>query len=241
MRTIIIEDEADAQSLLRKIIDEYCSEVDLLGSATDVKSGIALINEVKPDFIFLDIQIIGGTGFDILDNFEEINFDIIFTTAYEEYALKAFDYEAIQYLLKPYSPKNVIDAVNRLKKKKSDLKLIRKILQSSNKEKLSNRLTIHSNEGIEFIDIDRIIRLEADRSYCSIYMEEGQKLTVSKPLRILEEELTLYTFFRSHESHLINLKKLKKYVNEDGGYLLMTDDSVVPLARRRKAEILKLL
>lgn len=189
----------------------------------------------------MDIQIIGGTGFDILDNFEEINFDIIFTTAYEEYALKAFDYEAIQYLLKPYSPKNVIDAVNRLKKKKSDLKLIRKILQSSNKEKLSNRLTIHSNEGIEFIDIDRIIRLEADRSYCSIYMEEGQKLTVSKPLRILEEELTLYTFFRSHESHLINLKKLKKYVNEDGGYLLMTDDSVVPLARRRKAEILKLL
>lgn len=242
MRTIIIEDEADAQSLLRKIITEYCSDVELLGTTADVISAIALINELKPDFIFLDIQINGGTGFDVLDSFEELDFDIIFTTAYEEYALKAFGYDATHYLLKPYSPKNVIDAVSRLQKKKSDFKLIRKLLdKNSNVDKLSNRLAIHSNEGIEFIDIDRIIRLEADRSYCSIYMEEGQKLTVSKPLRILDEELTPYKFFRSHESHLINLKKLKKYVNEDGGFLLMTDDSVVPLARRRKAEILKIL
>lgn len=242
MRTIIIEDEEDAQSLLQKIINEYCSEVDIIGHAKDVKSAISLIQESKPDFILLDIQITGGTGFEVLDSFTDINFDIIFTTAYEEYALKAFDYEAIHYLLKPYSPKTVIEAINRIKKKKSDIKLIRQLInQFSGTKKLSNRLAIHSNEGIEFVEIDRIIRLEADRSYCSIYIEEGQKLTVSKPLRTLSEELAPYQFFRSHESHLINLKKLKKYINEDGGYLLMMDDSVVPLARRRKAEILKIL
>ena len=178
----------------------------------------------------------------MLDSFSELDFDVVFSTAYEEYALRAFDYEAIHYILKPYSPKNVVEAVNRVKKKKSDLKLIQQLAEKFSREKkLSNRLTIHSNEGIEFVDIDRIIRLEADRSYCSIYLEEGQKLTVSKPLGILDDELATYQFFRSHESHLINLQKLKKYINEDGGYLLMKDDSIVPLARRRKAEILKML
>jgi len=242
MRTIIIEDEKDAQSLLHKIIIEYCNEVDVVGHAKEVKSAISLIQKSKPDFIFLDIQITGGTGFDVLDSLTEIDFDIIFTTAYEEYALKAFDYEAIHYLLKPYSPKTVIEAVTRVKKKKSDINLIHQLInQFSGEKALPNRLTIHSNGGIEFVEIDQIIRLEAARSYCSIYMEEGHKLTVSKPLRILDEELAPYHFFRSHESHLINLKKLKKYINEDGGYLLMMDDSVVPLARRRKAEILKIL
>jgi len=242
MRTIIIEDEVDAQSLLRKIITEYCNEVEIVGVVPDVKSAISLIEKMKPDFIFLDIQINGGTGFEVLDNLQEIDFDIIFTTAFEEYALKAFDYQAIHYLLKPYSPKGVIEAVNRVKNKKSDIKLIRQLAaQYSKEKKIKNRLTIHTSEGIEIIEIERIISVEADRAYCYVYMEAGQKLMVSKPLRILEEALVDYNFFRSHDSHLINLDKLKKYVSEDGGYLVMTDDSKVPLARRRKAEILKIL
>lgn len=242
MRTIIIEDEQDAQSLLRKIINEYCNEVEIIGIVADVKSAISMIEKMKPDFVFLDIQINGGTGFEVLDNFHEINFDIVFTTAYEEYALKAYDYKAIHYLLKPYSPKSVIEAVNRAKNKKSDIKLIRQLAEKFSKEqKINNRLTIHTSEGIDIIEIESIISVEADRAYCYVYMEDGQKHIVSKPLGLLEKALEHHNFFRSHDSHLININNLKKYVNEDGGYLVMMDNSRVPLARRRKAEILKIL
>lgn len=242
MRTIIIEDEVDAQSLLQKILDEYCLDIHVLGAATGITTGISLIQEVQPDFIFLDIQLIDGTAFELLEKIEDINFDIIFTTAFEEYALKAFDYDAVHYILKPYSPKSVMQAVERVKKKRVSTKWIQEVKQHLSKQKNRfDRLSLNTADGIELIDIDSIIGIEADRSYSIIKTIDGKRKTVSKPLSYFAKELEGHNFFRSHDSHLIHLKNLKKYCNEDGGYLLMIDESVVPLARRRKAEILKLI
>lgn len=240
VRTAIIEDEVDAQSLLSSIIKEYCPSLQLVGIAGNISDGIALIEESKPDLVFLDIELEGGTSFQLLDRLKHMSFRIIFTTAYDQYALKAFKYETIDYILKPYSPQDVIKSIERVRRTQHDIAIFNRLeyLIEQNDTSQNTKINIQTCEGISLISISDIVRLEADRSYCFVYLSDGERLLVSKPLKDFESQLPEDQFFRVHSTHLINMEYINKYIKEDGGFIIMTDGSHVPLARRRKHEFL---
>ncbi len=237
MTTVIIENEKDSQSLLKKILNEFCPQVEILSIVGSVNAAKHQLKQHQPDFVFLDIQIDGGTAFDLLDQMEEREFEVIFTTAYDEYAVKAFKYEALHYILKPYNPIDIQEAISRIT---PQIALTQTNILAGLRNEI-RRLRVNTNSGFQLYDIDKIIRVEADRSYCNIYLEDELKITISKPLSHLEQQLKDYNFFRSHESHLINLDKLVEYDSEEGNFLLMSDQTKVPLARRRKSEIINIL
>jgi len=241
LRAAIIENELDAQSLLSSIISEFCPNLSLVGTAASISNGLTMLEETKPDIVFLDIEIEEGTSFEMLSKIPNYNFNIIFTTAYDHYALEAFKYGAIDYLLKPYSPQDVLAAIERVHKSHYDNAIFNRIeyLLKQNTSSSGSRIAINTSDGISFISINDIIRIEADRSYCYLHLSDGEKLLVSKPLKELESQLQPANFFRVHSTHLINTDYIKKYSKEDGGTIIMTDGSIISIARRRKQEFLE--
>ena len=233
MKTIIIENELKAQRLLTKIINEYCTELDILGVAKSISAGRQLILEKEPELIFLDIQLDDGDGFDLLDVLKTQNLKIIFTTAFNDYAIKAFKYEAIDYLLKPISPKDVMKAVEKATKI-SESQLSYTKLKALLDRVQDDRLSIKTNEGISMIPKSEIVRIEGDGAYATIYLMNGQKEMVSRSIGNLEKEISSDNFLRVHTSHLINKNHLRKYIREDGGYALMSNGAQVPVSRRKK-------
>jgi len=232
---IIIEDELDAQQLLANILNDYCPDIQVLGIAEDIESAVKLIQTVQPRLVFLDVNLKNDCGFGVLDQFLIRPFKVIITTAFEEHALKAFQYEAVDYILKPYAPSQVIKAIEKIRKLNGKADVFEKLesLIYNSKQTIS----LPTNEGIDIIRIDTIVRIEADRA-CCLFLVGGVRKMISKALKEIQDLLPDY-FFRSHTSHLINLEKLIKYAKEDGGYALMCDDSKIPIARRRKVEFLE--
>ncbi len=243
IHTVIIEDERDAVSLLSGIINEYCPSLLIVGVAGNIPDGLKLIEDVKPNLVFLDIEIEGGTSFQLLDRLKHVSFKIIFTTAYDQYALKAFKYGAIDYLLKPYSPKDVVRSIERVKKTQYDQTIFNRLdyLIKQNKPSQNIKINIPTSEGMNIVSVSNIIRIEAYRSYCFAYLSDGDRILVSKPLKDLEAMLPDYMFFRVHSAHLINMDYVKKYIKEDGGSIVMNDGCHIPIARRRKSEFLAIL
>lgn len=243
VRAAIIEDELDAQSLLSGIIREYCPSLQLVGKSGNVTDGLRLIEDTKPDLVFLDIEIEGGTSFQLLDRLKHMSFKIIFTTANDQYALKAFKYGAIDYLLKPYTPQDVLKSVQRVRRTQYDQAIFNRLdyLIKQNKPSQNIKINIATSEGMNIVSVSDIIRLEADRSYCFVCLSDGERMLVSKPLKDLESQLPSDIFFRVHSTHLINMDYIKKYIKEDGGSIVMNDGNHIPIARRRKAEFLALL
>ena len=244
IKTIIIEDEFSSQNLLSTIINEYCINLELIGVATDMPSGIKLINATKPDLVFLDIELGNGNAFDLLDCISDKDFSIIISTAYENYALKAFKYEAVDYLLKPYSPKDVIQAVSKVKKRSLDrhvLTQLKQIMSDTSSEGTSGKLCIPSSEGIKVFNLADVVRIEADGSYCVLHSIDRTKFVASKTLKDIEEMLPSKTFYRVHVSHLINLSLIDQYLKEEGGAVIMNNGDRVPLSRRKKQEFLELM
>jgi len=241
--TVIIEDEVDAQSLLSGIIREYCPSLQLVGIASNIKDGIALLEKTKPELVFLDIEIEDGTSFQLLDRLKHMSFKVIFTTAYDQYALKAFKYGAIDYLLKPYSPQDVLKSIERVRRTQYDQAIFNRLdyLIKQNTSTGRNKISIPTSEGMNLVSVNDIIRLEADRSYCYVFLSDGERMLVSKPLKDFERQLPSDLFFRVHSTHLINMDYIKKYIKEDGGSIELNDGSCVPIARRRKQEFLDLL
>jgi two-component system LytT family response regulator len=235
---IVIEDESDAQQLLASILRDYCPDIQLLGIAADVESAVNLIQELQPELIFLDVNLKNECGFELLDKFLFKPFKVIITTAFEEYALKAFEYEAIDYILKPYSPLQVSKSVNRIKKIKSKEGVFKNLESLIHKSNKVLTISLPTNDGINIFKVKDIVRVEADRAYCMIFLENGVRRMISKALKEIEEILPEY-FYRTHTSHLINLEKLQKFAKEDGGYALMSDGSKIPIARRRKVDFLE--
>ncbi|MFT4534009.1 MAG: two-component system LytT family response regulator [Saprospiraceae bacterium] len=243
VRVAIIENEVDAKPLLSSIIREYCPSLELVGMAKNIEDGLSLIESMKPDLVFLGIEIDGGTSFQLLDRLVHMSFKIIFTTAYDRYALKAFKYGAVDYLLKPYSPQDVLKSVERVRRTLYDQAIFNRLdfLMKSNKSEHNKKMTIPTSEGVSVISVNDIIRVEADRSYCFICLSDGERMLVSKPLKDLEKSLPRALFYRVHTTHLINMEYIKRYVKEDGGCVMMNDGSSVPIARRRKQHFLKML
>lgn len=239
-KAIIIEDETAAQQLLSNILKDYCPSVKILGVANSLNTALSLITETKPDILFMDIELEDCTAFDVLKEIDHKEYKIIFTTAYDEYALKAFKFDAIDYLLKPYTPQEVIKALNKVEKRALDQDVLSRIVNSmiEKNDATKKKIALTNSDGIVMVDVDNIIRIEADRSYCYVYENGQKKMTISKPMIELEKLLQGHSFFRSHASHIININYLRRYSYEDGGMAILNDGTQVPVSRRKKQEFL---
>src|SRR5512139_1108537 len=243
--TVIIDDEPDAVDFISSIIGEYCPGLEVTGKAHNVKDGVKLIKEIKPELVFLDVEMPNGTGFDLLTHFPDKDFDVVFITAFNHYAIKAIKFSAVDYILKPININEFIEAVNRVVKKRSErgtqgnesIKALMENLRSS----FPSRLAIPTSDGMEYLNPKDIIRIEADRSYSWFFITGNRKILVSKHLKEFQELLSDRYFFRPHNSHLINLKYVRKYIRKEGGYIEMTDSSLIPVSRNRKDMFLAIM
>jgi two-component system LytT family response regulator len=241
LKAIIIDDEEDARSTLRAFIKQYCPQVELVEEGTGVQDGYSKVLAHEPDLVFLDIQMDDGTGFDLLEKIRAPKFNVIFCTAFDEYAIKAFKFSAIDYLLKPIDPDELMEAVSKVKKDdESNTPRIESLIQNRSQPEM-DRITLSSQEGLTFVKLENIMRLESDSNYTHFFLTTGEKITVPKSLKEYELILPTSKFFRTHQSHIVNLAYVKKFMREDGGYVLMEDGSEVLVARRRKEEFIAVL
>lgn len=242
MRALIVENEIAASNLLANILSEYCSDIKIEGVAKTITQGIHLISKLKPEIVFLDIELDDGESFEILDKIENRDFKVIFTTAYDQHALKAFGYEAIDYLLKPYCPSSVSKAVLRVQKLEQNHRVFKKLNDMLDLNNLqSDTISVPHADGLTIIEINNIARCEAQQSYCDIHTKDGQKIILSKPLANIERRLDMNKFVRCHASHLVCKDYIKELSTKDGGYILLKNGDQVPVSRRRKQEILERL
>ena len=242
IRAIIVEDEEKARSNLMQILSEYCSNVEVVDAQDNVKSGVQAIQQHSPDLVFLDVHMQGETGFDLLEQIGSIDFEIIFTTAHNEYAVKAFKFSAIDYLLKPVDIDELINAVKKAGDKiKHDATKERYELVIENlkgQKSTFNKIALPTAEGLIFVQVAEIIRCESEDNYTHFFLKDGERILVSKTIKYFEELLTDQDFFRVHQSHLININHIKEYHKGEGGYAIMSDDSAVIVSRRKKEAFL---
>ena len=241
---IIIEDELASQNLLSQILIESCPMVKLEGIFSTKLDAISNIQSIKPDIVFLDIELEDCTAFNILESIDHSFFKIIFTTAHEEYALKAFKYAALDYVLKPYAPSDIISAISRVKTQdypKEVLSQLNRLVTMQSIQQNSTKISLKTSEGIYLVDVEEITNIEADGSYSIINLANGKTKVVSKNLKYFDELLKVYNFYRVHDSHLININSIEAFKKEDGGFLLMQNDRKIPVSRRRKTEFLALI
>lgn len=243
IRTIIINSDIDTHPLLLEIIQEYASNLEIIGIARDTNEGIQLIENHKPDLIFLDLEMKDTASFEILDYFKNPTFKIILTSEDEKHALKAFKYGAIDYIVKPFNPQDVLNSIDRVKRTQFNEAIYNRLdyLIRQNHVRPNYKITIPTSDGINVLSISDILRIEADRSYCFIYLTDGDRILVSKPLKDIESMLPEEVFFRVHSAYLINLDYVKRYSKEDGGNIILNDGSHIPIARRRKKEFFERL
>lgn len=236
--TVVIDDEPDAVDFITSIAAEYCPDLNVCGKAHNVRDGITLINEIKPDLVFLDVEMPNGSGFELLKHFKEKTFDIVFVTAFNHYAIQAIKFSAVDYILKPININEFIEAVHRVVSKRSSGNFTGNENFDTLLENLISvhptRLVIPTSDGREYLNPNEIIRIEADRSYSWFYIVDRHKILVSRHLKEFQDLLNDRNFFRPHNSHLINLNFVKKFIRHDGGYIEMTDGSQVPVSRNRK-------
>lgn len=237
MRTVIIEDEERSRKVLESLLERYCPELEIVGLADSVVSGIRTLKDKKPDLIFLDVRLYDGTGFDILESIGDLDASLIFTTAYDQYALKAFKFSAIDYLLKPIDIEELKQAVKKVLKANNRIYEQTKIRHLLSNMKLgpdeTPMILISTMESVEFIHINDIIRCHAQGAYCNIHLRDGSVLMASKVIKEFEFLLKDYGFYRIHQSHLVNIEDVKKYLKRENS-LLMRDGTKVQLARSRK-------
>jgi two-component system, LytTR family, response regulator len=245
MRAVIIDDEKKARETIRSIIELYCPDVDLIGEADSVKTGIELINTQKPEIVFLDINLNDGSGFDLLKKVNSINFKTIFITAYEDHALKAFKFSALDYILKPVDPDDLTAAVEKAKSFQQhdnmNLKLETFISNMENITRDIKKIVLKTSDSIHVVNINEIVRCEADGNYTVFMLAGGKKILVSNTLKEYDEMLSPFQFFRVHQSHLVNIDFISSFEKKDGGYLVMKDKSIVPVSIRKKEPLLRLL
>jgi len=242
MKAIIIDDEKKAQEVLAKMLNKYCDEIDIIAVADGVTTGLEAIRTHQPNLIFLDIQMDDGTGFDLLNKLTKQNFHLVFTTAFDAFALKGFKYSAMDYLLKPIDPDELINTVDRCLSAPSKNSVQQSaLLQEYMKTKTFNKIALPEIDGINYVEVKQIIRCEADINYTIFYMVEGKKIVVAKTLKTYHESLCNEQFIRIHKSHIINLTYVVKYFKGDGGEIEMSDGSILPVARKMKNLLLKAL
>lgn len=241
LKTIIIDDETSSRNALKDELKYFEDKITILAEANSLQTAIEVINKYKPELVFLDINLGDGTAFEVLEKVTYTNFKIVFVTAYNEYALKAFNFNTIDYILKPVS----LNDLERVFSKIDNAPWYNPVLMNSIAHNLktnnTSKLTVHANDGIYLFEIANIIRLQSDGNYTIIFSSDSEKLMVAKTLKDFDDYLLSYGFERIHNSHLINTSKIKKYLNKEGGYIVMSDGSEIPISQRKKTYVLKMM
>lgn len=244
LRAILIDDELSSLQNLTQKLEEFCKQVIVVAAVQEPQEAILLIKKNRPDVLFLDIEMPKMNGFMMLEELGECDAEIIFTTAYNHYTIDAMRISAFDYLVKPVAINELQNAINRLLEKKTIHTRERlNILQRSLKDDKSqeNKIAVPLTEGFEFIIIKNIVRIESSSSYSRIYFIDGKSMLVTKLLKDFEELLAPYRFFRVHNSHLINLNYIKKYLRGVGGQVMMENGDLIDVAKRKKEEFISLL
>lgn len=239
LRAVIIDDESTAINALMLLLDKHVNFVNVSGATTDCAEGIAMIEEHRPEIVFLDINMPDMSGFSLLKQLRYKDFDLIFTTAYERYAIQAIKHHASDYLMKPVDMEELVQAMKNIRE-------TREGKHGSNAGKprrleYTGRIGLPVKEGLVYQPVADIIRIESDGNYCTFYTTGARKYIVSKNIGEYEELLPAGEFFRAHKSHLINIQKVKKYIRTDGYFVEMEDGSMVEIARRKKDEFLQVM
>ena len=235
-KALIIDDEQRTRELIAKMIESFDLGIEAIPRGENVKSGLEAIASIQPDLVFLDIQMPDGTGFDLLKAVPEKNFEVIFITAHEEFAIKAIKFSALDYILKPVDPEELRAAVERaLESMNTEVEPQQfEALQNNIQPNQKRRLVLKTQESVHVVDLDQIIRCEADRNYTSFFLKEGRKILVSRTLKDYETLLTGHNFLRVQQSHLINLNYVDRYDKGNGGAVVMKDGSEVPLSPAKR-------
>ncbi|MDD3875695.1 MAG: LytTR family DNA-binding domain-containing protein [Bacteroidales bacterium] len=245
LRAIIVEDEKNSQETLKLMLERYCPDIKVVAIADNYKMGIEHIETYAPQIVFLDIQMPDGNGFKMLEHFSEIDFFVIFTTAYEQYALKAIKVNAIDYILKPIVAEDLIRAVDKVKLnltlQKEGLKNIKNVLDEIKKMQKEKKIVLSTAEGMHVVNTDDIIRCESDNYYTNFFFKDGSTMLISKTLKEHEELLSDKNFIRPHKSHLINLNYVKSYSRIDGGTIVLLNGDRIPVARRKRESMIEIL
>ena len=249
LTAIIIDDESSSRSALRQKLKNHCTDVTVIAECENGEDAIKSIEEKNPDIIFLDVEMPRMNGFTMLQQLRNRHFELIFVTAYDHYAIKAIKFSALDYLVKPVEINDLKAAVEKAVKKSLSAVAgnqvtgndrIELLLQNlMNEKKEHQRIAIPSMEGLQFINIDDIIYLEAQNNYTVFYLKEGYKVTVSKTLKDFEELLPASIFLRIHHAYLINKNQVLKYIKGEGGQVLMKNNITLDISRRKKEEFLK--
>ena len=244
LKCIIVDDEAKSRESLKILLTDFCENAVVLALCQNVDEGIQAISIYEPDVVFLDIQMQRETGFDLLTRVPKIDFEVIFTTAHSEFAIKAFQFSAVDYLLKPIDIQELQRAVNKVEKKTNlniSLRLEQLVQSLKSPQNQINKIALPSADGLIFVKIEEIIYCEASSNYTKFFLNNGRDYLVSRTLREYDDLLTDYNFYRVHNSFLINLNEIKKYVRGDGGYVIMSNDVSVDVSKRKKEGFLKKL
>jgi len=243
IKAVIIDDETYLREMIRNMLADYFPEIEVAGEADSVDSGVEIIKQSKPELVFLDIEIKGGEGFNILEKLSVKDFKVIFITAFNEFAIKAIKFSAIDYILKPVDEKEFTAAVKRALSE-IEKPILQKQIENffNNYNNMQNKkLVLRTSEDIHIVNINDIVRCEADNSYTTFFISDGEKIVISKGIKEYSELLEEYGFIRPHQSHLVNLNFVKRLDKSDGGFLIMKDGKEVPVSTRRKQNLLQIL
>lgn len=246
MKALIIDDEEKARKLLKILLEENCPKITSIDAVSNLQEGVKTIHQLNPDIVFLDIEMPGYSGIQLLDFFtpEQITFQVIFTTAYSEYAVKAFELNAVDYLLKPLRDEQVAAAVEKAIDELGKAQINERLAELKNTLGANKvrKIGLPVSNGVLFVKFDDIILMEAERMYTKVYTTSDDEILVSKPLKFFVDLLSDATeFYKPHRSFLINLKFLKRYVTSDGGYIVMENEKSVSISKEKKEEFLELM
>ncbi len=237
IRSIIVDDELKSRESLRILVEDYCEGITVEATCQNVAEAVKAINNLKPDVVFLDIQLQRETGFDLLTSFKNFEFEVIFTTAYTEYAIKAFKFSAIDYLLKPIDIEELRKAIAKVNRSRDNAVTgrLEQLLQNLRNDSPENyKLALPTSDGLVFVKVNDILYCEASSNYTEIVMTDNKRYVVSRTLKEYDDLLGEQNFYRIHHSYLINLNGVKKYVRGEGGYVVMNNDKPLDVSKRRK-------
>ena len=244
IKAIIVDDEPNCCKTLSLLLDRYCPDVQLTGVFNNGSEGLQAIHSLSPDLVFLDVQMPKMNGFEMLQKLPSVNFHLIFTTSFDQYALKAFRFSAIDYLLKPVDREELQKAVQKVLQR-SEIPVteqLQVLLQKINHPASSiHKVALPTMEGLQMIPLQSIISCEADDNYTTLILKDNKKIVVSCTLKLIEEMLEDHSFIRVHRSFLVNIDEVEKYVKADGGYVVMSNGTHVYISRNKKEELMKKL
>lgn len=243
IKAVVLSGDGNIIEKVKSLIQSFCPAIQLEAGLGDLKTGISRINQHQPDLIFIDTFLTDGSGFELLNQFTNPDFKTIFISEYAEYAVKAIDYGAIGYLLKPLNDQKFIAAAQRATEKISQEESLQMALLESNLKNIQTKekIMLRTSDQMHLVGYDELVSVEAGGNYSTFYINDGRKVIVSKPLKEFEEKLLENGFFRIHKSHMINIKKLSYFDKADGGFVMMADQSRIPVASRKRDAVIELL